>query len=204
MNPPSAVAVEFYQTCHKMMLIQRCTPGRRSGMCKRLFGLLLAVAAVAAAQSTTQPRTVPEARTSFEEASIKLHPEPVTFSADPSVRGSRMTGTASTLLDLVTTAYGVRYDQISGGPGWVKSDHYDLTAKAEGERPITREEARQMLQHLLAERFQLKIHRETKEVPVYALVVGKNGHKLKESAADATGGTSTRGSATGLHMEATK
>ena len=74
-------------------------------------------------------------RSSFEVASIKFHPEPVTMSADPSVRGSRMTGTASTLLDLVTTAYGVKYDQLSGGPGWIRSDHWDLIAKAEGNNP---------------------------------------------------------------------
>ena len=142
-------------------------------------------------------------RTSFEVASIKVHPEPVTASADPSVRGSRMTGTASTLLDLITTAYGVKYDQISGAPGWADSVHYDLNAKAEGEEEITKEQARQMLQNLLAERFRLKLHRETKEVPVYALVVGKGGSKMKVSTADAPGNNFTRSSAVGMRMEVT-
>ena len=62
----------------------------------------------------------------------------------------------------------------------------------------------QMLQGLLADRFQLKVHRETKETPVYALVVGKNGAKLKESAPDETGGTSVRGNGIEMHMEASK
>ncbi len=142
-----------------------------------LVGLLVGGAGSAAAQSAP----------SFEVASIKPHPEPITFSADAMARGSRVTATASTLLDLITDAYGVRYDQISGGPGWIKSDHYDLAAKAEGEGPITKDQLRQMLQSLLADRFQLKIHRETRETPVYDLVVAKNGPKLKQVSPDADG-----------------
>jgi uncharacterized protein (TIGR03435 family) len=59
-------------------------------------------------------------------------------------------------------------------------------AKAEGDGAPTRDEFRPMLQKLLAERFNLTVHRETKEMPVYALVIGKNGPKFKESAPDAT------------------
>jgi uncharacterized protein (TIGR03435 family) len=156
-----------------------------------LFGLLPAVAGIVAAQST------------FEVASIKLHPEPIRVSIDPSVRGRTVTGTASTLLDLITNAYGVKYEQVSGGPGWVKSDHYDVMAKAAGEGTLTKEQAQQMMQALLADRFQLKIRRETKEVPMYALVVGKNGSKLKASSADAAGSNFVRGANGLLHMEAT-
>lgn len=161
----------------------------------KLSFLFYTAAAVASAQ--------PPARQTFEVASIKVHPEPVTASADPSVHGSRMTGVASTLLDLITTAYGVKYDQISGAPGWAGTVHYDLNAKAEGEEPITKDQARQMLQALLAERFRLKVHRETREVPIYALVVGKSGSKMKESTADAPGNNFTRTSGVGLHMEMT-
>jgi uncharacterized protein (TIGR03435 family) len=143
--------------------------------------------------------------TSFEAASIKLHPEPIAFSSDSAAHGSRVTATAITLIDLITNAYGVRYDQISGGPSWVKSEHYDVVAKAEGESTITKDQLRQMLQTLLADRFQLKIHREAKETPVYQLVVGKGGPKLKEAAPDAKGGYVSRGSDTGqMRMEATK
>jgi uncharacterized protein (TIGR03435 family) len=173
-------------------------------MCKLRFGLLLAFAGVASAQSSAQPPALPQARASFDVASIKLHPGTITMSADPAVRGRRVTGTASTLLDLITTAYGVKYDQVSGGPGWGDSDHYDIDAKAEGDGILTKDQAQKMLQTLLAERFQLKIHRETKEVPVYALVVGKNGPKLKETSADAPGKNFVRGGSTGMHMEATR
>src|SRR5580704_7104904 len=105
------------------------------------------------------------AQATFEVASIKAHPGIITFSADPSVKGNRVTATASTLLDMMTVAYHVRYDQISGGPNWIRSDHFDLDARAEGEGARNTEEIRPMLQALLADRFQLTIHRETREVP---------------------------------------
>ena len=155
--------------------------------------LLLALTGITAAQGAA-----------FEVASIKLHPEPITVSQDPTIRGSRVTATASTLLDLVTTAYAMRYDQVSGGPAWVNSTHYDIAAKAEGDAALTKEHFRRLLQALLADRFQLKVHRETKEVPVFALVVGKNGPKLKETSANAPGNNFVRGGAKGLHMEASK
>jgi|SRR5579872_4245072 len=116
---------------------------------------------------------------SFEVASIKPHPWPIEYSAGAHVRGTLVTSTASTLLDLITDAYGVRYDQISGGPGWMKANHFDLVARAAGETPITTDQMRQMLQSLLADRFQLKVHHETREVPMWDLVVAKNGPKLK-------------------------
>src|SRR6202011_1388721 len=106
---------------------------------------------------------------SFEVASIKPHPEPIEYSADAHVRGTLVTATASTLRDLITKAYGVRYDQISGGPAWIKTDHFDFAARAAGETPITTDQMRQMLRSLLADRFQLKVHHETREVPMWDL-----------------------------------
>jgi uncharacterized protein (TIGR03435 family) len=143
-------------------------------------------------------------RLSFDAASVKPHKGEVTFSADPSPRGRRVTANASTLLDMITYAYGVRYDQISGAPNWANSDHYDIEATSEGQGPLTASQAKEMTRSLLGERFQLKVHREAQEVPVYALVVGKGGPKFKPAAADATGSSFTRGSEKGLHMEATK
>ena len=140
-------------------------------------------------------------RQTFEVASIKSHPEPITFSSDPSISGTRVTSTASTLLDLMTVAYAVRYDRISGANGWIGSDHFDLAAKAEGDAQITKQEMRQMLQTLLTDRFQLKVHRELKEVAAYALVVARGGPRLKESAPGETGGSFVRGGAAGMHME---
>jgi uncharacterized protein (TIGR03435 family) len=137
----------------------------------------------------------------FDVVSVKLHRGEVTFSADPAIRGRSVRGTASTLIDLITYAYGVRYDQISGGPAWAASEHYDVDAKSEGEGVLTPAQSRNMFQSLLADRFQLKLRHETQKAPVYALVVGKNGPKFKEAAPDATGGSRTTGGAKGNHMD---
>lgn len=117
----------------------------------------------------------------FEVASVKPHPGPVTISG-LSISGTRVGETAVNLLDLVTDAYNVRYDQVSDGPNWGKGEvRYDIQAKAPGGREPSREQVRQMLQSLLANRFKLVIHRETTEIPVYALVLAKGGTKLKPS-----------------------
>jgi uncharacterized protein (TIGR03435 family) len=161
---------------------------------KKTFGLLLAAAGVAAGQEPA----------SFEVASIKFHPGPITMSGG-GVKGATLSDTALTLRNLIEDAYGVRTDQISGGPSWIGSDRYDVVAKAEGEGTLSHDRAMQMLQTLLADRFQLKVHRETRETPVYELVVGKNGPKLKHVGPDTTGGSMTRGLNTGaLHMETSK
>ena len=86
-----------------------------------------------------------------------------------------------TVKDVVMNAYGVKRFQISG-PGWLDSERYDIVAKLP--RGATKAEFMVMLQNLLAERFKLTLHREKKDLPMYALVVGKNGPKLKESVDD--------------------
>ena len=67
---------------------------------------------------------------------------------------------------------------VSGGPQWLDIDRYDIEAKAEG-NPSAQTMEGPMLQALLEDRFRLKIHRETKEIPVYNLVVAKDGFKLQ-------------------------
>ncbi len=103
-----------------------------------------------------------------------------------------------TLSGLVTLAYNVTADQVSGGPGWAQiqgGDMYDIVAKAEGPGAPTMTQAREMLRNLLADRFRLAVHSETKDLPVFELIVGKNGSKLKESASDAqpSGGATHNG-----------
>ena len=82
-----------------------------------------------------------------------------------------------TLRDLVRYAYDVHDNQISGGPAWFDSDRWDIAATAG--REISERERRRMLQPLLKDRFQMPIRHETKELPVYALVVANHGPKLK-------------------------
>lgn len=93
--------------------------------------------------------------------------------------------TNSTLEACIRWAYDIRDFQIVGAPSWLNGDRYDIHAKA---APSTSDQQlRVMLQALLAERFGLKVHRETKELPMYSLVVwkggGKGGAKLKKTTA---------------------
>ncbi len=103
---------------------------------------------------------------------------------------SRFYATNATLKMLVRVAYDVQDAQIEGGPSWLDSDHYDIQAKADSTvdaelKKLPPDEAKlvkeRMLQELLADRFHLKIARQTKQMPVYALVVAKNGPKLQPS-----------------------
>jgi len=81
---------------------------------------------------------------------------------------------------LIQAAYDVKPWQIISGPEWVKTDRYDFEAKAEG-NPDFKQKI-EMLRPLLADRFQLKVHRETRRMSVYSLVVAKGGPKLQPTA----------------------
>jgi uncharacterized protein (TIGR03435 family) len=97
------------------------------------------------------------------------------------INGNRFTEEGASLLDFIMDAYALKRYQVTGLPPWGDSgkDVYDLAATVTGDRPPSVPEVRRMLQTLLAERFQLKFHRESKELPVYFLTLGKNGSKLK-------------------------
>jgi uncharacterized protein (TIGR03435 family) len=104
-------------------------------------------------------------------ASGKLH-------VGMSVDGARVDIGYLSLADLIPIAFAVRPYQVSG-PEWMKVQRFDILAKIpEG---ATKEQVPEMLQALLEERFKLKVHRENRDFPVYGLVVGKSGSKLKES-----------------------
>jgi uncharacterized protein (TIGR03435 family) len=91
---------------------------------------------------------------------------------------------------LINNAYG-GIERIEGGPTWIDSLPFSIDAKAEEGSSPTRPQLQEMLRTLLEDRFKLRFHREMREVPGYALVVGKNGPKMKESAPDARSGASS-------------
>ena len=140
------------------------------------------------------------ARPSFEVASVKPSvPRTAHFSLLE--LGGRFTTTNTTLKMLIGFAYDVRDYQIAGGPNWLDSAKYNVEAKPDVPRPAEHNAARMrlMAQSLLAERFKLAIHRETKELPVYDLVVAKGGPKLKKAANTAeASGRRGRGLLTGV------
>ena len=90
--------------------------------------------------------------------------------------GGRFDARATSLKFLLEWAYGILPSQHSDGPSWMENDRYDIVAKADGN--ATNAQMRMMTRTLLAERFKLKFHRETREVPVLVVSLGKTAPKL--------------------------
>jgi len=84
----------------------------------------------------------------------------------------------ASLKALIQWAYHVQTIQVIA-PGWLDQNHYDVVAKTS--TPASNEQLRQMVQTLLADRFKLEFHRDTKEMQAYVVTVAKTGHKLKPS-----------------------
>lgn len=123
----------------------------------------------------------------FEVASIKPSAQSAQAqtSAGLHIDGSVARYSALSLKLYLGMAYNLRNYQISA-PDWMASERWDITAKLpDGSDP---KQIPQMLQALLRDRFQIKTHRETRELPVYGLITGKGGLKLKESPADPAAG----------------
>lgn len=125
----------------------------------------------------------------FEAATVK--PSQAADSRRPELRflpGGRFAAANYPLQVLIAAAYDVSFQsaRLTGGPDWIRSERYDVEAvAAKGAVPATASSVeqqaivRRMLQALLAERFQLVVRRESKELPVYMLAVARNGSKLQ-------------------------
>ena len=108
--------------------------------------------------------------------------------------GGGLTVVNMQLRDLITWAYQIQSFQLEGGPDWIASDRFDMLAKPEREVPSTgaffdgQDPLRMMLRTLLADRFKLVMHKETKELPIFELVLarqdGKLGPQLRPAAVD--------------------
>jgi uncharacterized protein (TIGR03435 family) len=94
--------------------------------------------------------------------------------------GGRLNATNVTAKALIEWAYRVRDFQLSGEPGWADSERFDVAAKSNGNPRygFIKPELETMFQGVLADRFKLAIHRTTKEMPIYSLIVAKNGPKI--------------------------
>jgi uncharacterized protein (TIGR03435 family) len=118
-----------------------------------------------------------DSRPAFGVASVKFNKSGERASSTVFPPGGRFSAKNSSLKLLIRLAYGVADYQIAGGPDWIRFDHFDVEAKSEANPTL--DELKLMLQQLLGERFQLNVHRATKEDAVYALVVSKGGPKFK-------------------------
>jgi uncharacterized protein (TIGR03435 family) len=120
----------------------------------------------------------------FDVASIKLNTGGAEGRYPPELApgGRRFTATNQFIVELLMFAYDVSPLQISGIPSSFSGERYDIEARCE--QPMAKDQLPHMLQALLAERFHLSIHRERKEQPVYALILGKGGPKLHEASGE--------------------
>ena len=155
-------------------------------MLRNLTTAGLAIVAASAAWGQT-----PDPSLTFEVATIKPSAPPASMdgrktmirvgsqggpgSSDP----GQLTYSFATLRMLVTQAYSLKNYQVTG-PEWLDSEHFDVVAKVP--KGATKDDVKIMLRNLLKERFHMAFHNEKKDLPVYALVVAKNGPKMKESA----------------------
>jgi uncharacterized protein (TIGR03435 family) len=119
------------------------------------------------------------AQPAFEVATVRASVENTPYSLDAgadtvNIRGARM-------LTILRWAYDVQESQISG-PDWLDSARFDISAKAA--TPVPESELHSMLQTLLADRFKLAAHRESKQIPAFVMTVAKGGHKLKPATGD--------------------
>jgi len=100
------------------------------------------------------------------------------------VRGTDVVTINTTLTDLISMAYNLHARQITAGPSWLDSEKYDITGRPDVKGQPNVAQIKIMLQKLLADRFQLKFHREKKELSVYAITAAKAGTKITKSEAD--------------------
>lgn len=159
-----------------------------------LFSVSAGIFAAGDDKRPQQPPALAFSEPTFEVASVK----PNTSGSRGRSLGyppNRFVATNVPLRVLIGNAYGdtisVRQDMIVGGPGWIDSDGFDIEAKAtssDDPAAVATVAARKlMLRRLLAERFALTLHAETRDLPIYALVIAKAGGKVGPALTSSTG-----------------
>jgi uncharacterized protein (TIGR03435 family) len=154
--------------------------------------LLLATALhVHAAQNAAAPSSPATANANPAFTVVTIKPSnPNNTNWALGTRGTHFFTSNTNVNDLISFAYGVHTKQIVGGPAWLATDKYDIEGVPDTEGKPNRQQLTSMVQNLLADRFKLVIHRDKKDLAVYALTVAKNGPRLTKSTAppDATSG----------------
>jgi uncharacterized protein (TIGR03435 family) len=168
------------QGCHQTTLSIMLTP---------VIAMFIAVAApLSLSQVSAVAQQAPQDSAqlpAFEVASIRIHQGPLRVIMGFNSSGSLLYLEGYSVRGLIMEAYNLKTYQLeNAGLDWQQNIFYDVAARAEDGTAPAKAEFRKMLQTLLVQRFNFKFHREQKEMPVYAMIVGKGGPKLKESAAD--------------------
>ena len=162
--------------------LEKDPPGRcRGRRGRRAGGRRRAEPRLCGSRRRRQPPTDP----TFEVASVKPNKSGEGF-VQLGGRGGQFTITNAPLRLIIRNAYRLQDFQIVGGPGWLNSDRFDIVAKSDP--TATPDQTQAMIKALLAERFKLKVHTESRELPLYALQLarsdGKLGPKIKTAAVD--------------------
>jgi uncharacterized protein (TIGR03435 family) len=159
-----------------------------------------AIVGIAACCAAAYAQSAPAPIQRFEVATVKPSVADSSSSSGIKTGHGRLDAQNVTLKRCIIGAYGVGPQQITGGPDWLDADRFEILAKAE--QPVNDDAVLMlMLQDLLAERFRLVVHRETKTVPAFVLEVAKNGPKLERAVAgEASTNTST--SSSGITIDA--
>ena len=156
-----------------------------------VFLVLMAIGELGSPASAQAP--APAGTPTFEVASIKRNNSGTGMISIGMQPGGRLNFTNVPLRQLIIRAYGVQPFQVIGGPDWMSSDRFDVIAKAEG--AAAPQEMNLMLRALLADRFKLVVHNETREMAIYYLTRsredGRLGPELKTASVDC--GTAGRG-----------
>ncbi len=177
------------------MTTDPCRRPRRAVRAWLAAGLASVLLVHASAQAPATP--------AFEVASVKPNKSGEGFIRFGMQPGGRFNALNVPLRELIRVAYNVQPFQIEGGPGWINSDRFDVIANADGDigpmGPGQMGPVQLMMQTLLADRFALKLRRETKDMPIYALVLaradGRLGPKIEPSTVDCAAMARGRGAA---------
>jgi uncharacterized protein (TIGR03435 family) len=145
----------------------------------RVFVVVTLALISTSCRSQANPQTVPQAPVTFEVAAIRSNNSGDNNTQIAFPKGGRLVVANATVMTLMRNAYGLLPFQLGGVPSWLDKDHYDINARTDDSVDITQDNLKQPLQKLLADRFHLKVHWETREEPIYRLTTEKTGPKFQ-------------------------
>lgn len=148
--------------------------------------MALPLAGIGLALQAPTTQAASDQASAFEVATVKRS------APDPGIRrftiqGHRFLTFRTSLADLIHFAYGLHPRQISNAPSWLESEKFDTAGISEGEEQPSEKQWMAMVGKLLEDRFQLRFHRETRELPIYAIAVANGGLRLTPRKSDANG-----------------
>jgi uncharacterized protein (TIGR03435 family) len=177
---------------------------RNAGWIVLSFGLLTGNLTLTAAAQDSVERMAAESHPRFEVATVK--PSPPGSDKYGFHNGDRRVWCyTQPVMSILQFAYSVSTNQIVGAPEWLSNEFYDIDGYPDQPGVPNMKQMLEMYQKLLADRFQLKLHREKRELAVYAITVARNGAKLSKSQGDPNGSPDQTGYGdnTGLFMKFT-